>query len=53
MEEKAVPTPPMPVVSATTVSSAAPGLPAELRALRLAASVTGDERMFQQVHARV
>lgn len=54
--ENAVPVPPVPTPPASMVSSVASGasnLPAELRALKLGASANGDERLFQQVQARV
>jgi hypothetical protein len=47
--EDAVPVPPVPAAPASVVSSAGSShLPAGLRALKLAANATGDERMFQQ-----
>lgn len=51
--EKPSPIPPVPTPPASIISSAASSLPAGLRALKLASSATADERMFQQVQARV
>jgi hypothetical protein len=54
--ERALPVPPIPIVpssSASSISSVVSSLPAGLRALKLGANSTGDERMFQQVQARV
>lgn len=51
-EDRPAPLPPLPAPPASVASGGGPSIAAGLRALKLGASVSGDERMFQQVQAR-
>ncbi|KAF2261865.1 hypothetical protein CC78DRAFT_499454 [Lojkania enalia] len=52
LDKEVPPVPPL-APAAATAASTMPAVPAGLRALKLAANASGDERMFQQVQARV